>query len=71
MKNSELIEFLKTQPFTRTQAYNLLTSDMMEVLPHLDLDNPNDLRTIQYLGYKVKENLLVVISELRGLPYSV
>lgn len=65
MKNTELIKFLKTQSFTRTQAHNLIIADLFEAVPLADAETPIAQRLIAYYNYKITETLLPVIEQLK------
>ena len=66
MKNSELIEFLKTQPFTRTQAYNLIIADLFEAVTEDELTSKTGQDLLRYFEYKIAETLLPVIEKLKS-----
>lgn len=66
MKNSELIEFLKTKPFTRTQAHNLIIADLFDAVSLEDAETPIAQKIIAYYNYKITETLLPVIEQLKA-----
>jgi hypothetical protein len=68
MKTSELVEFLKTQPFTDTQAYNLIVGDLFEFMPVADVALPASQRLVEYFMYKIQAVCLATIHELRQDP---
>jgi hypothetical protein len=61
MKTSELIEFYQSQPFTETQGFNLLTSDINEALTDQELEAEASQKLIRYFLYKVQAVLFPVI----------
>lgn len=72
MKNSELIEFLRTKQFTRTQAYNLIIGDLDELTINdpiagatPPLETETGQRLLFYFQYKIQETLLPVIEALK------
>ena len=63
MKTSELVEFLKTQPFTDTQAYNLIIGDLYEFVPLEQVAGAQ--RLVEFFMYKILYVCLATIHELR------
>jgi nucleoid DNA-binding protein len=65
MKTSELIEFLKTQPFTREQAYNLIVNDIFEAVTEDEIAKHEAQKLVSYFMYKIQEVLLPTIEALK------
>lgn len=65
MKTSELIEFLKTQPFTKEQAYNLIVNDIYEAVTEDEIAKPEAQKLVGYFMYKIQEVLLPTIEALK------
>ena len=65
MKTSELIDFLKTQPFTKDQAYNLIVNDLFEAATEEEVAQPAAQKVIGYFMYKIQEVLLPAIEQLK------
>ena len=63
MKTTELIEFLKSQDFTDTQAYNLIINDLFEFVPEEQIEQAQ--RLVAYFMYKIQAVCLPAIRELK------
>jgi hypothetical protein len=64
MKTSELIEFLKTQSFTKDRAYNLIIGDLFEFVPEPQVAAAQEL--VAYFMYKIQEVCLPAIEQLKS-----
>ena len=65
MKNKELIEFLKTEKWTRTQAHNLIIEDLFDEVSVQDAETPIAQKLLEYYNYKITETLLPIIEKLK------
>ena len=64
MNTSELIEFLKTQPFTDDQGYNLLIGDLFEFVPEEQIVGAQ--RLVAYFMYKIQAVCFPAIRDLHA-----
>jgi hypothetical protein len=73
MKTTELIEFLKSQPFTRDQAYNLLINDLYDcpIVTPESVSGKVPQQLIRFFMYQIQEVLLPVISDLKQIEEQV
>lgn len=65
MKTTELIQMLKTQDLTETEAYNLIVNDLFEAVPESEVALPASQLLVRYFLYKIQSVCFAVITELR------
>ena len=63
MKTTELVEVLKTQDLTETEAYNLVIDDLFEFVTTEELEKAQSL--VAYFMYKIKSGCFAAITQLR------